>query len=57
MTEQTSSLERNRCGADITLRDEEHELVRCQKFDGHVCEHAGSFGDGQIVRWTDATHG
>lgn len=45
-----------RCWADLTLRDAEHQVVRCGRAAGHEGAHVGNVGQDGFVEWTDADH-
>jgi len=45
-----------RCWADITLRDAEHEFVRCGRGADHDGPHVGNVGQDNFVEWTDEHH-
>lgn len=47
--EDTGVMHQARCGSTITLRDEEHRLVRCALDDGHREFHTDRRG----CQWTD----
>ncbi len=40
--------EETQCTSDLTLRDEEHRMVRCVRVEGHDGDHT----DGAGVTWT-----